>query len=429
MKMITIRIPTADDSTNYLTAEIEINIKMGDSPPTPVGGSWITERTNTMDAIHDGICSRIKAFIQERYKYAYSETMMEFVISDYAIILTKDSSYKLNGQTQTLTNIVHILSRLIYASINDKDRSSIRDKFIDYCITPNDVLYAIENKVPYHWYDNGKKVDVRLNVKRIASTQLALEIGDGIWGSISMKELNSFLGFYLHGKKRTHWKFCSPAKLYENLLGREPSESDLEVMIAFLSQNRTAKIVEERAKQLLVSMSEQYADRMYMTNIVGDNDEGRIFIRVKGKNHQWLLEERHNSEHADRQKVSVYILGTEKVTEFGDIEYNMGLLDEGEHTFRERTSIKCSWRGPICIDNLASGSSLGDQFASRIFAVMNDDKTIARVSTLNHYTKNDYSMPNLSLEEGLHTDFEIKRPHSYKEYSISIANVIEEEFL
>ena len=428
MKMMKIRIPMADDSREYLKTEIEINVKTGDSPPSPIIGSWTIQRTSSMDAIHDGICSQIKYYIQEQYKYAYDEVMIEFVISDYSIIISKKSNYKLNGQSQTLTNIVHIISRLIYASINDKDRSSIRDKFIDYCITPNDVLYAIENKVPYHWYDSGKKVEVRLNVKRIDTTQLALEIGDGIWGSISMKELNSFLGFYLHGKKRTHWKFCSPAKLYENLLGREASESDLEVMIAFLSQNRTAKIVEERAKQLLVSMSEQYADRMFMSTIVGDNDEGRIFIRVRGKDHQWLLEERHNSEHADRQKVNVYILGTERIIK-GDSAIDMLDKADGEYCIEQKVHIECAWRGPICIDNLASGSSLGDQFASRIFAVMNDDKTIARVSTLSHYTKNDYSMPNLSLEEGLDSKFKTKRPYSVTEYKVSITTTVEEEFL
>ena len=45
------------------------------------------------------------------------------------------------------------------------------------------------------------------------------------------------------------------------------------------------------------------------------------------------------------------------------------------------------WTGPICIDNMARGSSLGDQFATRALAVMNDNMTVARVSTIKGYLK------------------------------------------
>ena len=45
------------------------------------------------------------------------------------------------------------------------------------------------------------------------------------------------------------------------------------------------------------------------------------------------------------------------------------------------------WSGPICIDNMAKGSSLGDQFATRALAVMNDNMTVARVNTIKGYLK------------------------------------------
>ena len=43
------------------------------------------------------------------------------------------------------------------------------------------------------------------------------------------------------------------------------------------------------------------------------------------------------------------------------------------------------WSGPICIDNMQGGASLGDQFASRALACMNDQILIERVSTVTHY--------------------------------------------
>ena len=43
------------------------------------------------------------------------------------------------------------------------------------------------------------------------------------------------------------------------------------------------------------------------------------------------------------------------------------------------------WSGPICIDNLSSGASVGDQFAARAFACMNDPMLIKLVSTVGRY--------------------------------------------
>ena len=43
------------------------------------------------------------------------------------------------------------------------------------------------------------------------------------------------------------------------------------------------------------------------------------------------------------------------------------------------------WAGPICIDNLSSGASVGDQFAARAFACMNDPMLIKLVSTVGRY--------------------------------------------
>ena len=43
------------------------------------------------------------------------------------------------------------------------------------------------------------------------------------------------------------------------------------------------------------------------------------------------------------------------------------------------------WTGPICIDNMSEGSSLGDQFAARAFALLNDTMTIKMVNTIKRY--------------------------------------------
>ena len=42
-------------------------------------------------------------------------------------------------------------------------------------------------------------------------------------------------------------------------------------------------------------------------------------------------------------------------------------------------------KGPICIDNMTKNSSIGDQFAARAMALLNDKITVTLVNTINHY--------------------------------------------
>ena len=407
-------IPTADDSNSTLRTEIEFFVERRGQVLEDTATRNIS-LSSGKDPIHSGLCQ----FWNDKIsclKESYNKEI-EVNVSGYALFITKDKNYKINGRPQTLSNICHIMGRLTYASINDKDRKSIRDKFDFYCTTPNDVIYALENKTPYHWFEDGKKIDVRLNTKKISPTEIALEISDGVWGDISIKDLNKYLGFYLHNRKQSKWKFMSPTKLYFELIGKEPTESELELMVAFLSQNRTSVIVEERAKELLKSMSKQYSNRMHMETI-----DDLICIRVKGQDHEWLLVERANVSFGDRQKVNTYVLGVEKVNDY--------CSEDTDNTVIVKEMLQTSWRGPICIDNMTSGSSLGDQFASRIFAVMNDSMTVSRVSTLSHYIKNIFSVGQIALDEGLDSKFVSNKLYSTTTTTTTIVTttVVEEEF-
>jgi len=422
-------IPTSDDSGIRLETEIEIvrlRITKGGTQHYPLEYDTDINMVGNKDPIHDGLVYFFEQTIKDSSTYYHG---LEFGFYN-SYVIVEMSPYTINGTKMTLRNICHILSRMAYASINDKNRQSLGSKLRNWMIVPNDITYVLENRVPYHWYESGVRIDVRLNVKLIGQTTAALEISDGIWGQISFKNLNVFLGFYLHNSKKGSWKHMSPAKLYERLLGEEANESDLEVMLAFLSQNRTSKIVEERAKELLVSMSKQYSDRMYMTTI-----EELIHIRVRGKLYDWLLVEKKGFSEQSTQKVSVYVLGAEFVASHDETTQEE-IDTSGISTVTNY--VDSMWKGPICIDNMARGSSLGDQFASRIFAVMNDSMTVSRVSTLSHYLDNPYPPAKISLVEGLYVDdddthyqsfrYSHRRLHSKSTTTITTVMEIEEEF-
>ena len=61
------------------------------------------------------------------------------------------------------------------------------------------------------------------------------------------------------------------------------------------------------------------------------------------------------------------------------------LGEEGNMIMPSKPPNTCIWRGPICIDNMSEGSSLGDQFAARAFALLNDTMTIKMVNTIKRY--------------------------------------------
>ena len=57
------------------------------------------------------------------------------------------------------------------------------------------------------------------------------------------------------------------------------------------------------------------------------------------------------------------------------------------------------WRGPICIDNMTKDSSLGDQFAARTLALINDTMTMTIVSTIRSYIKEEPNKNRIDINE------------------------------
>jgi hypothetical protein len=138
-------------------------------------------------------------------------------------------------------------------------------------------------------------------------------------------------------------------------------------MAAFLKQNRMGDIVEKRAMQLVDDMLEQHQEKLIP--FFDTNGVLRDLV-VKGKQHDWRLTYRGSGDYrrtTGRQNVSTYIL--QEVT-------------------RDDELVK-EWKGPICIDNMAGGSPLGDQYAARALALMNDTHTMKIVSTIRSYIVND----------------------------------------
>lgn len=328
----------------------------------------------------------------------------------------------INGKKESLNTVASALSRLIFKSIFENDVTKLMRSLYASLSLPEDVKYCLENRVPYHFFEDFNKVQVRLNCQQISEKEIAIEISDGVWGTMTSKELESFCSFYLHNHRRSKkWSFISPQVLYERTIGEKPKYSDVKVMKEFLKQNRQQDIVEKRARVLVREIQERYPDRI---KVVWKDDEPQTMY-VRGKGYDWKIDD--NEFKSEIQAVSTYVWNpnfteddfAEKMKRYQkkyddvaesnkNVMLNAGYpvdkdIDKRDYydkklqgaidldtlnklaSLPQKPTNEARWRGPICIDNMAKGSSVGDQFVARALALLNDTMTVALVSTIRTY--------------------------------------------
>jgi len=271
--------------------------------------------------------------------------------------------YQINGKSASLSTVTSALARVTFKSCFEDDPVKLLQSLYATLELPENVKYCLENRAPFHFIENYEQVDVRLNVQQIGDNEMAMEISDGVWGTLTVKQLDTFCNYYLHGRARGSWKRLSSSKLYERLIGREPTDSELTVMKAFLKQNRTQDLVDSRALELIHDLVEQHEGRL----VAHYSDNGELeTLYVRGTDFDWKLTA--NAFKSDIQMVSTFIWQPNTLTREDGTSYSEPL-----------------WKGPICIDNMAKGSPIGDQFAGRALALLNDSFTIKIVNTIRSY--------------------------------------------
>ncbi len=365
-----LKIYTPDDSGKYYTTNIEIsNNGYGVTCSDRISpNSFRNHHEPTIAAIKDWVNYALHLKQRGRSeKYSEMITIGDEVKGLKLMINKIGTRYHLMGEMQSKDTIVTAIARTIYKSCFEKDNDKLYTYMLHHLRLPANVSYALENRAPYHWYKKGKKIEVRFNVRMIGHDLCAMEISDGIWGEISIKQLNIYMNYYWHGQMKGSWKLLSPRKLWSKLMKKEPTEGQLKMMKAFLEQNRTDDIVQRRALELVMSLEKQYPSRLVVK--WSKNKTKILAMAVRGKVADWIITD--NEFKSDIQAVSTYLFC--KDTGSGDrLTYQHGII-----------------KGPICIDNMTKNSSVGDQFAARALALLNDKITIKIVNTISRYL-NDY---------------------------------------
>lgn len=335
------------------------------------------------------------------FSYALKSTgsvgnILDFDFNGYSVLVeNRGGSLLVNGSTMTRTTAARHLSALCFQTKDDNTREEVRDKFFKIISLPPDVNYAILNRAPYSFYHNGKYIECRLNVQQISSKEVAIEISEGLWGTLTVKQFLGYLSHYLHGTQRGSWCYTSPEKLYERIMGEVGRDSDIKVMKNFLVQNRTSAIVNERAEVLLKETLEKYGDRVkhfsYEVKEEGfDPKETRHVLFVKGTENDWAITwiDVKNRDRQGRQLVSTKYHQSPEKTKTA----KLGAV----YDFRNSDG---DFVG-VCVDNLQNNSPLIDQAVSRVLVCLNDKNTKKMVSTMqNIYPNKKFSIDFNSFQQ------------------------------
>ena len=369
-----LRIKKPDDSNQYFPS-VEIRSEYLNTRDV----QSISFSRNKKDAVHGGLVQYWRGLFPRRQ----SSGSLYFPKDKQGIILLyieklpiaiqhMNGRYRLNGKHESLSTICNALARVTFKAIRVKESVPLMVTLNNALQLPEDVKYCLENRVPYHFYNGFTKVDVRLNVQQISEKMLAIEVSDGVWGEISINDLKSFCTFFYHNKQMGKFKYMGTKRLYEYVMGTKPSESQFELMKEFLKQNRQQDIVEDRAMQLLKELNEQY-DRLHLVyNEKGEASE----LYVKGNDYDWKITD--NKFKSEIQMVSTFVL---------------------QPASENNSEGIWLWKGPICIDNMSAGSSLGDQFAARALALLNDTTTIKIVNTIKRYLTTPPNKNRIDFDE------------------------------
>tara|TARA_R100001509_G_scaffold67007_3_gene37230 strand:+ start:575 stop:1855 length:1281 start_codon:yes stop_codon:yes gene_type:complete len=291
-------------------------------------------------------------------------------------------SFMLNSHKKNKEDCASAIAKIIMYGTTNRSADRLRDYIEKNVKYSQNIIYALENRTPYWFFKDGSKVECRINMQLIDEDEIAIEISDGVWGSMGMKDANIFINCYRSNSTRSKkWSNLSPKKLFKAVMGREPSESELKLMIAWLMQNRTSKMVEERAAVLLKEMTDKYDDmvlldaectKQYLGLNLSENYEHAVLVR--GRLGDWIIYA--NNQNSKFQRVSAVIA----------YEPN----HEGDSP---------QFQGPFCIDNLHDNSSIGDQIASRAMILKNDIQARTMIHTLRSVRKYDFRFSDDTLDQ------------------------------
>ena len=357
--------------------------------------------TQTTNPLLQGVCSIINAGLVN----GNGVFTLKFDNSKWPLVIYKNKGFWINGIKKSKGSINMIVSYMISRHIQSLTYEEAENLFINIENTDLVIAETILNKLKYSFYDDdGEEVETMLNVEKTGDKEVSIELNEGLWVSFKDTTFKSFMRAC--NKNKNKYYSISPEELYYECSGKVLSVSNTKLMHAFLTQNRHSDLVEKKSMELIEGLASRFPTKIKNINVYGKhrriNEDGEPLsnlykgMLIKGAVLDWLVfTERHAAHMGGTQNVSTYCIVSNK--NFTLREANEDEGDEAQIISIDGANVPVrgwptdfkpeghSFFGPICIDQTQTDVSLGDQYAARALALLNDSKTFTMVSTLNSY--------------------------------------------
>jgi len=320
------------------------------------------------------------------------------------MIQKHEKKYYINGNQITKSLLNGILPSVLMRMPLLKNQEEM-EKQINIAINTDPVIAAaIVNKVEYSFFitEHDSKTNLKtlrpvstlLNIEKTSKDTTAIELYEGVWIGLKDNQIKSFINSCKGNKNK--FLGISPQELYYMSRGEVLSDSQLKVVHAFLEQNRKSSLVEKRSMELFEGLTERFKGKIYsiLTNFSTTETEEKKTMAVRGKILDWIVVD--SGGGGGRQDVSTFAV-IDLSNYVKEEKYFVNRFPEESKLSNVNINISSTYTGdkgeeyylmgPICIDQQHTGISLGDQFAARAMALLNDIHSCKQVSTLRGYEK------------------------------------------
>lgn len=349
-------------------------------------------------SLHEGIFKKtIKGFLNDQSPLCIVADISE---SKRLTLAKNGRTYFINGEKISFNHLSKLLTMIILKMNKYTDSEEIDDDILDFLETPIEINDAVINKIKYKFItEAGDVEETLLEIEKISSDSVAIQFYTDIWVEMNHRQAVMFIRACNGGSNK--YSAIPYQELYHLCTGEYLTNSQEKVIEAFMIQNKSSTLVTKRSMELVEKLHKTFPN-VYPYEQLDETGSKATHrgLYVRGPGTSWIITHGYaDGQHVlGRQNVQtcnlyhavvptnaeswIYKL-KEKDADFSTIYRDLGIRN---NVTTDGINIYCN-RGSICIDQMDTNISLGDQIASRVMVFINDKNNINTVSTLRGYEK------------------------------------------
>jgi len=348
-------------------------------------------------SLHEVIFKKtIKAFLNDESPLCIVTNLSE---TKRLTMAKNGRTYFINGEKISFKHLCKLLTLIILKMNKYADSEEIDDDILDFLETPIEINDAVINKIKYKFITEGGDVEeTLLDIEKISSDSVAIQFYTDIWVEMKHRQAIMFIRACNGGSNK--YSAIPYQELYHLCTGEYLTASQEKVIEAFMIQNKSSTLVTKRSMELVEKLHKTFPNVYPFEQLDSFGTRSNRGLYVRGPGTSWVISHTYeDGQHVlGRQNVQTYNLAhsvvpdepeswiykfQEKEADFDKLYRDLGIrnniLTDGINIYFNR--------GSICIDQMDTNVSLGDQIASRVMVFINDKNNIDTVSTLRGYER------------------------------------------